>query len=112
MDATGSAAGELREMAMQTKLAIYALAVTLAAIAAAGNRERTDANGRPCRRSHGHPVGAIRCSRHARRPGRVATPAADSTWLAAIFTDHVKAAHVIRRVVLRQTAIINYVNPF
>jgi hypothetical protein len=46
MDATGSAAGELREMAMQTKLAIYALAVTLAAIAAAGNRERTDANGR------------------------------------------------------------------
>jgi|HubBroStandDraft_4_1064222.scaffolds.fasta_scaffold683822_2 hypothetical protein len=39
MDATGSAAGELREMAMQTKLAIYALAVTLAAIAAAGNRQ-------------------------------------------------------------------------
>jgi hypothetical protein len=37
---------------------------------------------------------------------------AGSTGLAAIFTDHVKAAHVIRRVVLRQTAIINYVNPF
>jgi multidrug resistance efflux pump len=37
---------------------------------------------------------------------------AGSTGLAAIFTDHVKAAHLIRRVVLRQTAIINYVNQF
>ena len=37
---------------------------------------------------------------------------AGSTGLAAIFTDHVKAAHVIRKVVLRQAAIINYVNPF
>jgi RND family efflux transporter MFP subunit len=37
---------------------------------------------------------------------------AGSTGLAAIFTDHVKTAHLIRRVVLRQTAIINYVNPF
>jgi multidrug resistance efflux pump len=37
---------------------------------------------------------------------------AGSTGLAAIFTDHVKAAHVIRQVVLRQTAILNYVNPF
>jgi hypothetical protein len=37
---------------------------------------------------------------------------AGSTGLAAIFTDHVKAAHLIRRVLLRQTAIINYVNPF
>jgi RND family efflux transporter MFP subunit len=37
---------------------------------------------------------------------------AGSTGLAAIFTDHIKAAHVIRKVVLRQTAIINYVNPF
>jgi hypothetical protein len=37
---------------------------------------------------------------------------AGSTGLAAIFTDHVKAAHVIRRVVLRQTAILNCVNPF
>lgn len=31
---------------------------------------------------------------------------------AAIFTDHVKAAHVIRKVLLRQIAITNYVNPF
>jgi multidrug resistance efflux pump len=37
---------------------------------------------------------------------------AGSTGLAAIFTDHVTASHVIRKVVLRQTAILNYVNPF
>jgi RND family efflux transporter MFP subunit len=37
---------------------------------------------------------------------------AGSTGLAAIYTDHIKAAHVIRKVVLRQTAILNYVNPF
>ncbi len=37
---------------------------------------------------------------------------AGSTGLAAIFTDRVHASHVIRKVVLRQTAILNYVNPF
>jgi RND family efflux transporter MFP subunit len=37
---------------------------------------------------------------------------AGSTGLAAIYTDRVKAAHAIRKVVLRQTAILNYVNPF
>lgn len=37
---------------------------------------------------------------------------AGSTGTAAIFTDHVKASHMIRRVVLRQTAILNYINPF
>ena len=37
---------------------------------------------------------------------------AGSTGLAAIFTDHVKASHLIRKVVLRQTAILNYINPF
>jgi hypothetical protein len=31
---------------------------------------------------------------------------------AAIFTEHVKAAHIIRKVLLRQTAILNYVWPF
>ncbi|HEV7258885.1 MAG TPA: biotin/lipoyl-binding protein [Bosea sp. (in: a-proteobacteria)] len=31
---------------------------------------------------------------------------------AAIFTDRVKAAHLIRKVLLRQIAILNYVNPF
>lgn len=37
---------------------------------------------------------------------------AGSTGTAAIFTDRVKAAHVIRRVLLRQLAILNYINPF
>lgn len=37
---------------------------------------------------------------------------AGSTGEAAIFTDHLKATHVVRRVLLRQTAILNYVNPF
>ena len=37
---------------------------------------------------------------------------AGSTGLAAIYTEHVKAAQVIRKVVLQQTAITNYVNPF
>ncbi|MBX9841223.1 MAG: efflux RND transporter periplasmic adaptor subunit [Xanthobacteraceae bacterium] len=37
---------------------------------------------------------------------------AGSTGDAAIFTEHVKEAHVIRRVLLRQIAILNYVNPF
>jgi len=31
---------------------------------------------------------------------------------AAVFTDRVRAAHVIRRVLLRQIAITNYINPF
>ena len=42
----------------------------------------------------------------------VAKLPAGSTGDAAIFTDHVKAAHVIRRVMLRMIAITNYVNPF
>ena len=37
---------------------------------------------------------------------------AGSTGVAAIYTDHVKASHVIRQVLLRQIAILNYVNPF
>jgi hypothetical protein len=37
---------------------------------------------------------------------------AGSTGTAAIFTDRVKAAHVIRKVLLRQIAITNYINPF
>lgn len=37
---------------------------------------------------------------------------AGSVGDAAIFTEHVKAAHVIRKVLLRQIAITNYVNPF
>jgi RND family efflux transporter MFP subunit len=37
---------------------------------------------------------------------------AGATGTAAIFTDHVTVAHVIRRVILRQIAILNYINPF
>jgi multidrug resistance efflux pump len=37
---------------------------------------------------------------------------AGSTGDAAIFTDHVRVAHIIRKVLLRQIAILNYVNPF
>ena len=37
---------------------------------------------------------------------------AGSTGTAAIFTEHVKLSHIIRRVLLRQIAILNYINPF
>ncbi|HEV7334454.1 MAG TPA: efflux RND transporter periplasmic adaptor subunit [Bosea sp. (in: a-proteobacteria)] len=37
---------------------------------------------------------------------------AGSVGAAAIFTEHVKSTHVIRKVVLRQIAITNYINPF
>lgn len=37
---------------------------------------------------------------------------AGSTGSAAIFTEHVKPAHMIRKVLLRQIAITNYINPF
>jgi multidrug resistance efflux pump len=37
---------------------------------------------------------------------------AGSVGTAAIFTEHVKAAHIIRRVLLRQEAILNYILPF
>ena len=37
---------------------------------------------------------------------------AGATGDAAIFTERVKAAHVIRKVLLRQIAILNYINPF
>jgi len=37
---------------------------------------------------------------------------AGSVGDAAVFTEHVKASHVIRKVLLRQIAILNYVVPF
>jgi RND family efflux transporter MFP subunit len=37
---------------------------------------------------------------------------AGSTGAAAIFTERLRATHVVRKVLLRQTAILNYVNPF
>jgi hypothetical protein len=55
------------------------------------------------------PNSSTRCGSSGTTPERLP---AGSTGLAAIFTDYVKAAHLIRRVVLRQTAIMNYVNPF
>jgi RND family efflux transporter MFP subunit len=37
---------------------------------------------------------------------------AGATGTAAIYTDHLKPTHVVRRVILRQIAILNYINPF
>ena len=37
---------------------------------------------------------------------------AGSTGDAAIYTDRLKVTHIIRKVLLRQIAITNYVNPF
>ncbi len=37
---------------------------------------------------------------------------AGSAGTAAIYTEHLKPTHIIRRVLLRQIAILNYVNPF
>jgi hypothetical protein len=37
---------------------------------------------------------------------------AGSAGAAAIYTDHLKPTHMVRRVILRQYAILNYVNPF
>lgn len=45
-------------------------------------------------------------------PAVAASLPAGSTGTAAIFTDHVHAAHLIRRVLLRQQAILNYLVPF
>ncbi len=45
-------------------------------------------------------------------PTLAASLPAGSTGDAAIFTEHVRVAHVIRRVILRQSAILNYIVPF
>jgi RND family efflux transporter MFP subunit len=37
---------------------------------------------------------------------------AGATGMAAIYTDHMKPTHIVRRVILRQFAILNYVNAF
>ncbi|WP_431015047.1 HlyD family secretion protein [Bradyrhizobium pachyrhizi] len=37
---------------------------------------------------------------------------AGATGTAAIYTDRMKPTHIVRRVILRQLAIVNYVNPF
>ena len=57
--------------------------------------------------------GAVRGARQARRCEDVARRLpAGATGTAAIYTEAVKATHVIRKVLLRQIAILNYVNPF
>jgi multidrug resistance efflux pump len=45
-------------------------------------------------------------------PALAASLPAGSAGDAAIFTDHVKMAHMIRKVLLRQVAILNYILPF
>jgi hypothetical protein len=35
-----------------------------------------------------------------------------STGTAAVYTEHLKPTHIVRRVILRQISILNYVNPF
>jgi multidrug resistance efflux pump len=37
---------------------------------------------------------------------------AGTAGAAAIYTEHIKPSHIIRKVILRQIAILNYVNPF
>ena len=37
---------------------------------------------------------------------------AGTVGAAAIYTPHIKPAHIIRKVILRQIAILNYINPF
>jgi len=37
---------------------------------------------------------------------------AGAAGAAAIYTEHIKPSHIIRKVILRQIAIVNYVNPF
>ena len=80
---------------------------------AAGDRQRAVAALGHRGDADGDPVGAVRRA----RAGSMTTDFANrlpagATGAAAIFTDHVKAAHVIRKVLLRQIAILNYVNPF
>jgi multidrug resistance efflux pump len=41
-----------------------------------------------------------------------ATLPAGTAGEAAIYTEHIKPSHIIRKVILRQIAIVNYVNPF
>lgn len=44
--------------------------------------------------------------------GFAQTLPAGATGTAAIYTEHVKVSHIIRRVLLRQVAILDYINPF
>ena len=46
-----------------------------------------------------------------RRPGSRSGPGL-RICNAAIYTEHIKPSHIIRKVILRQIAIVNDVNPF
>ena len=80
---------------------------------AAGDRDGTDPDlrHRPSRQktSSAAPF-VVRDS--ARRSGIREGAAGRQYRRAAIFTEHIKAAHIIRKVLLRQVAITNYINPF
>ncbi len=65
-----------------------------------------------CRDADIRSVVAFRRARPARRREFARRLPAGSAGDAAIFTDRVKAAHMIRKVLLRQIAIMNYVLPF
>jgi multidrug resistance efflux pump len=45
-------------------------------------------------------------------PKLAASLPAGTAGYAAIYTEHIKPSHIIRKVILRQIAIVNYVNPF
>ena len=45
------------------------------------------------------------------RPGSINGPGL-CICNAAIYTQRVKSSHIIRKVILRQMAILNYINPF
>ena len=79
---------------------------------AAGDLDRTGADIRRCGGAQGDSVRAVRGPCQARRADVARRLPAGATGTAAIFTEPCKATHVIRKVLLRQIAILNYVNPF
>jgi hypothetical protein len=54
---------------------------------------------------------AICRSGQARRPQARRQPAGRHCRRCGIYTEHIKPSHIIRKVILRQIAIVNYVNP-
>lgn len=55
-----------------------------------------------------HSLSASSSTMPSSRPDCPRAPPGD----AAIYTSHIKPSHIIRKVILRQIAIVNYVNPF
>ena len=89
---------------------IYAGKVESVLQAVATGQAQTSGTGR-CTEGVSRPFPSSFASSWTMPSSREALPAG-ATGDAAIFTEHVKAAHVIRNVLLRQVAILNYVNPF